>query len=167
MSGAYSRAYYGVGAKWMTDECRLLNERLDKHFSVAALWTRKRTSSPGSQASCGYGVAPLSTAQLWPGEATEGLWQKYLKLCYSAFKKKSLLNLLQYCFWFFFFFWCEAYGLSAPQSGMEPGHPALKGRVLTTRLPGKSLHFSAFWPWSLSQCMHIICLNCPEREYSR
>ena len=68
---------------------------------------------------------------------------------------------------FFFFFWCEAYGLSAPQSGMEPGHPALKGRVLTTRLPGKSLHFSAFLPWSLSQCMHIICLNCPEREYSR
>ena len=47
---------------------------------------------------------------------------------------------------FFFFFWCEAYGLSAPQSGMEPGHPALKGRVLTTRLPGKSLHFSAFLP---------------------
>ena len=48
----------------MTNECGLLNESLDKHFSMAALWTRKRTSSPGSQPSCGLGVAPGSAAQL-------------------------------------------------------------------------------------------------------
>ena len=136
MSSAYSRAYYGAGAQWMTDECGLLNESLDKHFSMAALWTREGTGSPGSQPSCGCSAAPGSTARLWPGEATEGLWWKYLKFCYSAFLKKALLNLLQYCF--FFFFCCEAYGVSAPQSGMEPGHPALKGTVLTTGLPGKS-----------------------------
>lgn len=102
MSSAYSRAYYGAGAQWMTDECGLLNESLDKHFSMAALWTRERTGSPGSQPSCGCSAAPGSTARLWPGEATEGLWRKYLKFCYSAFLKKALLNLLQYSFFFFF-----------------------------------------------------------------
>ena len=113
MSSAYSRAYYGAGAQWMTDECGLLNESLDKHFSMAALWTRERTGSPGSQPSCGCSAAPGSTARLWPGEATEGLWRKYLKFCYSAFLKKALLNLLQYCFFFFFLLW-GIWGLSTP-----------------------------------------------------
>ena len=167
MSGAYSRACYGVGAKWMTDECRLLNERLDKHFSVQLYGPEKEQAVLEARLL----VVMVLLHFLQPNCDQDRLQRgcdRNIWSCVSAFKKKSLLNLLQYCFWFFFFFfWCEAYGLSAPQSGIEPGHPALKGRVLTTRLPGKSLHFSAFLPWSLSQCMHIICLNCPEREYSR
>ena len=55
---------------------------------------------------------------------------------------KSLLNLLQYCLYFdffFFFFGCDACGISVPQPGIKPTPPALEGKVLTAGLPGKSL----------------------------
>ena len=43
---------------------------------------------------------------------------------------KTLLNLLQYCFCFMFsFFGHEAYGILAPQSGIELVPPALEGEV--------------------------------------
>ena len=53
---------------------------------------------------------------------------------------KSLLNLLQYCFFFFYVlvFWLRAMWYLTPQPGMEPEPPALEGVVLTTGLPGKS-----------------------------
>ena len=52
---------------------------------------------------------------------------------------KSLLNLLQYCFCFmFWFFGHEACGISAPQPGIEPTPPTLQGKVFTTGPPGKS-----------------------------
>ena len=61
-----------------------------------------------------------------------------LRVCF--FFLKSLLNLLQYCFCFmFWFFGPEAYGILAPQPGIEPAPPALEGEVLTTGPPGKSL----------------------------
>ena len=52
---------------------------------------------------------------------------------------KSLLNLLQYCF--FFMFWCfghRACGILAPQPGVELTPPTLEGEVLTTRPLRKS-----------------------------
>ena len=54
---------------------------------------------------------------------------------------KSLLNLLQYCFFFlmFWFFGSEARGILAPRPGIEPAPPVLEGEVLTTGRPGKSL----------------------------
>ena len=53
------------------------------------------------------------------------------------------MNLLQYCFCFdFFFFGCPAWGILAPRPGIQSAHPALEGEVLTTGLPGKSLHCS-------------------------
>ena len=53
---------------------------------------------------------------------------------------KSLLNLLQYCFCFiFWFFGHKACGILAPRTGIEPAPTALEGEVLTTGLPGKSL----------------------------
>ena len=53
---------------------------------------------------------------------------------------KSLLNLLQYCFCFtFWFFGHEACGILAPWPGVKPTPPALEGEVLTTWLPGRSL----------------------------
>ena len=52
---------------------------------------------------------------------------------------KSLLNLLQYCFCFmFWFFGREACGILAPRLGIKPAPPALEGEVLTTGPPGKS-----------------------------
>ena len=52
---------------------------------------------------------------------------------------KSLLNLLQYCFCFmFWFFGPEACGILAPRTGIEPTPPALEGKVLATGPPGKS-----------------------------
>ena len=52
------------------------------------------------------------------------------------------LNLLQYCFWFlFWFFGCEACGILAPQLEMEPACPALEGKVLATEPLGKSQYW--------------------------
>ena len=52
---------------------------------------------------------------------------------------KSLLNLLQYCFYFMFWlFGHQACGILAPRPGIEPSPPALEGEVLTTGPPGKS-----------------------------
>ena len=43
----------------------------------------------------------------------------------------------------FWFFGLKACGILAPQGGIEPAPPALKGKVLTTGPPGKS-HFKVF-----------------------
>ena len=52
---------------------------------------------------------------------------------------KSLLNLLQYFFWFtFWFFGQQACGILAPWPGIKPTPPALKSKILTTGPPGKS-----------------------------
>ena len=59
--------------------------------------------------------------------------------CCGPFKK-SFLNLLQYCCLFMlWFFGQEACEVLAPWAGIELESPALKGEVLTTGLPGKSL----------------------------
>ena len=51
--------------------------------------------------------------------------------------------MLQYCFWFMFWFSDpKACGILAPQSGIEPAPSALGGEVLTTGSPGKSLFYS-------------------------
>ena len=64
----------------------------------------------------------------------------YLFIWCGLFFLKSLLNLLQYCFCFmFWFFGHEACGILAPWTGIEPAPPALEGEVLTTGPPGKSL----------------------------
>ena len=53
---------------------------------------------------------------------------------------KSVLNLLQYCFCFmFWFFGREACEILALWPGVEPTALALEGEVLTTGLPGRSL----------------------------
>ena len=39
------------------------------------------------------------------------------------------------------FFGLEAFGTLSSPPGIEPAPPALEGEVLTTGLPGKSLHF--------------------------
>ena len=50
-----------------------------------------------------------------------------------------LQSLFQYCFFFmFWFFGHEACGILVPQPGIKPESPALKGKGLTTGLPGKS-----------------------------
>ena len=52
---------------------------------------------------------------------------------------KSLLNFLQYCFCFmFWFFGPEACGILAPRPGIGPAPPTLEGEVLTTGPLGKS-----------------------------
>ena len=48
------------------------------------------------------------------------------------FKKKSLLNLLQYCLCFSFWLWSQACGILASRPGVEPAPPALEGKVPAT-----------------------------------
>jgi len=64
----------------------------------------------------------------------------FFKIFLMKNSAKSLLNLLQYCFFFMFWFvGCEACGILAPGQGVEPAPPALEGQVLATGPPGKSL----------------------------
>ena len=58
---------------------------------------------------------------------------------------KSLLNLLQYCFCFMFWFLgFKAYGILAPWPKIKPSTPELEDEVLTTEQPGKSIKLK-FW----------------------
>ena len=86
---------------------------------------------------------------------------------YRSFLLKCLLNLCQYCFYFMFylFFCCEACEIFVPWWGIKPAPPALKGEVLTTRLPGKTpkevFYFSKqrfYWQVGDEQC--CIGLRC-------
>ena len=53
---------------------------------------------------------------------------------------KVFLNLLQYSFYFtFWFFGCETCGILAPRPGIKPTSSALKGKVLVIGQPGKFL----------------------------
>ena len=74
---------------------------------------------------------------------------------------KSLLNVLQYCFCFmFWFFGCEVCGILVAWPGLEPTPPALEGKVLTTGPPGKSLWFLlCFFLTSLLEydCFTMVC----------
>ena len=61
---------------------------------------------------------------------------------------KSSLNLLQYCFWCFFYvlvFGHKACWILAPWPGIELTPPAWEGKVLTTGPPGKSPNTFLFW----------------------
>ena len=67
-----------------------------------------------------------------------GIVLKDLFQC-QPFFKSLYLNLLQY--WSCFMFWwfgCEACGISAPWLEIKPATPPLEGEVLTTGPPGKS-----------------------------
>ena len=67
---------------------------------------------------------------------------------------KSLLNLLQYCFYFLFWlFGREAHGILAPHLETEPATPALEGKVSTTGLPRKS------HPLNLCTCMQLFLFS--------
>ena len=78
-------------------------------------------------------MIPKDVHVLIPGEI---FFFKFF-LMWTIFKK-SLLNVLQYCFCFMFcFFGHEACGVLAPWPGIEPTPPALEGKVLTTGPPGK------------------------------
>ena len=78
---------------------------------------------------------------------------------------KSLLNLLQYCFYFLVLvFGHEACAILAPWLGMEPTAPALEGEILTTGPPGKSLHcpflnWVVFCVWVWRVCSESWILN--------
>ena len=54
---------------------------------------------------------------------------------------KDLLNLSHYFYFMFWFFGCEACGISAPWPGIKPAPPGLEGKVSTPGLPGESLYF--------------------------
>ena len=75
------------------------------------------------------------------------LWVSYLSN-YVLFEKifwcgpllKSLLNLLQYCLCFmFWFFGYQTCGILPPRPGIEPTPFALEDKVLSTGPPGKSV----------------------------
>ena len=73
---------------------------------------------------------------------------------------KSLLNLLEYCFCFMFWFSNrKAYGILAPWPGIEPTPLASEDEVLTTGLPGKS-HSLIFWNKPGAECYAVPWNSC-------
>ena len=88
---------------------------------------------------------PTIQPLLIPGRNPEGLLTKvgysFLRFFLDVYHFfKSLLNLLQYCFYFMFWLYGhETHGILAPQPGIEPALPALEGEVITSGHPGKSL----------------------------
>ena len=84
----------------------------------------------------------------------------------------SVLNLLQHCFCFmFWFFGPKACGMLASPPGMEPAPSVLEGKVLTTRPPGKSSqpfscvllqhpHLSTYTQFSLISSSHSSQRDC-------
>ena len=77
---------------------------------------------------------------------TSASWLSRLYL----FIKKSLLNLLQYCFCFGFLATRQACEILTPWPGMEPTLSALGDEVWTTGPPGKSPDLNLFWFYSLN-----------------
>ena len=73
----------------------------------------------------------------------------------------KFFNLLQYCFCFMFcIFGCKAWGILAPQPGVEPTPLALEDKILIAGLPGDSwngLCFKHHWlsdVWKLERGFH-------------
>ena len=64
--------------------------------------------------------------------------------CFGGFFL-SLLNLLQFFYFMFWFFDCQSCRILAPWPGIEPAPTILEGEVLTTGPPGKSPRFSLKW----------------------
>ena len=76
---------------------------------------------------------------------------------------KSFWNLLQYCscFLFWLFGW-GAQGILAPWPKIESAAPALKGKVLTTEPPGKSVVLSFYCMYFDVHIWHryfTVCIN--------
>ena len=95
-------------------------------------------------------MSPLATAKI------------FLKIFLMWTIFKVLLNLLQYCFCFmFWFFGHKVCGIWAPRPGMEPAPPALEGEALTTGPPGKSHSYNFagrlmnFFSWPVEMTNHI------------
>ena len=53
----------------------------------------------------------------------------------------------------------EAHWISVPQPGIQPTSPALQGRFLTTRLPGKSLSLNSFSNETSRTCASLSAEN--------
>ena len=78
-------------------------------------------------------VCLLSTWLFWDS------FFSFLRFFFMWTILKSLLNLLQYSFYFIFLFIGHVVcGILAPWPGMEPAPAAWKGKVLTAGLPEKS-----------------------------
>ena len=81
-----------------------------------------------------------------------------------AFHPAHMLSSIWYFHYFFKKFWphTEACGILVPQLGIKPMPPALRGRVSTTELPGKS-PFSVFFLQLFSQSKFLVVLICIPR----
>ena len=113
----------------MWDECNCMG--VWAFFRIAFLWSGMKTDLFQF---CGH----CWVFQIcWHIECSTFMASSF-RVCFFFFKK-SLLNLLQYCFCFIFcFFGLQASGILVPQQGIEPAPPALEGEVLTPGPPGKS-----------------------------
>ena len=79
----------------------------------------------------------FSRTEFWP--SVSFCWLRTSRFSFQVFIAFVTILLL-YCF-MLWFFGLEASGISAPRPGIEPAPPALKGKILTTGLPGKSPDF--------------------------
>ena len=106
---------------------------------ISAKWTHPFHHHPDQNKTLSALLKPSSYTLSYP-ESTILLLAIIINHFFLFFFFKSLLNLLQCCFCFmFWFFGPKACGILAPWPGMEPSPHAFEGKVPTTGLPGKSL----------------------------
>ena len=131
------------------------------HSSVLA-WRIPGTGEPGGLPSLGLhrvghnrsDLAAAAAASTLPSGLLSGFFVClfFIFIFWCGQFLKSLLNLLQYCFCFmFWFFGFEAYGILTPWPGIEPAPPTLEGKVLTTGLPGKSPRLLHIMFWNIEK----------------
>ena len=84
----------------------------------------------------------------------------YLKIFQCGPFLKSLLNVLQYCFYCFysviFWLWGMCGGFLAPHLGIEPVSSVLEDKVLTTEPVGKSIKLCILYGYKLPLCLHLL-----------
>ena len=116
-----------------------------------------------------WALCVLSTdvwVSFWQHKIRSNLIAVFILRFWCGLFLKSLLNLLQYCFCFLFWFLTEACGILAPLRGIEPTLPVLEGEVLTTGSPGKSWPlFIVFWLfccWCRYKFVMSLTLPCSQ-----
>ena len=113
-----------------------------KNLSASAGDARDVGSNPGSGRSPGGGRDNLLQYFCLENPMDRGTWQATV---HRVAKSQTQLSKITYLIYYnigsvlcFQFFGNKAYGILAPQPGIEPIPPTLEGKILTTGPAGKS-----------------------------
>ena len=108
-------------------------------------------------------MCPINTAKEWQCQeaGTRRLPSSCARQQFFFFFFLTILKVFMELVAILFLFWFfghDACGIFAPWPGIEPSFPALLGKVLSTRPPGKFPQHQTWWPWPPS-ALYTSCLS--------